>query len=167
MKNEPWVRLGILSNPKISEKPAESRKRRPPSVMLLMASTNHKFMRHDPSGGFAAAILSWGRPGGGRRGRWGRLCVAPSGAKGRIVARVDGLRQEPLLVVRPELTHVGIRLDGRIDELVTLLLAPADVETADHIAEVVEVERSPRGVGERHRAERLNERLAVVGLPTG
>jgi hypothetical protein len=39
MKNEPCVRFGIFINPKISEKPADRRKRRPPSVTLLTAST--------------------------------------------------------------------------------------------------------------------------------
>src|SRR5262249_60241541 len=140
MKNEPWVRFGIFIRPKISEKPAERRNSRPPSVMLLIASTTHKFMRHDPSGGFAAAIPSGGRPGGARRAHWARLCVAPSRAKRRIVARVHRLGQEPLLVVRPELAHVRIGLDRRVDELVALLLAAADVEGPDDVAEVVEVE---------------------------
>src|SRR5258705_13812743 len=42
MKNEPWVRFGILMSPKISEKPADSRNSRPPSVMLLTASSSHR-----------------------------------------------------------------------------------------------------------------------------
>jgi hypothetical protein len=42
MKKEPWVRFGILMRPKISEKPADRRKRRPPSVTLLTASTSQR-----------------------------------------------------------------------------------------------------------------------------
>src|SRR2546427_4023762 len=102
MKIEPWVRFGIFMRPKISEKPADSRKRRPPSVMLLMASTNHRLM----SGG----------PGRGR-----------SALQRRIVTRVHRLREEPLLVVRPELADPGICPDRRVDELVAPA-APAAAE---------------------------------------
>src|SRR5207253_7951111 len=105
MKNEPWVRLGIFIRPKISEKPAESRKRRPPSVMLLIASTNHRFMRS-----YEGAV------------------EAPSGFQRRIIARVHRLGEEPLLVVRPELAHARIRLDRCVDELVALPLAATEVE---------------------------------------
>ena len=48
MKNEPCVRFGMRRSPKISENPADSRKRRPPSVMLLTASTNQRFTLGDP-----------------------------------------------------------------------------------------------------------------------
>ena len=44
MKKEPWLKLGIRISPKISEKPAASRKRSPPSVMLLTASSSVRFM---------------------------------------------------------------------------------------------------------------------------
>ena len=44
MKNEPCVRFGIFMSPKISEKPAESRKSSPASVMLFTASTSHRLM---------------------------------------------------------------------------------------------------------------------------
>src|SRR5262249_45412656 len=44
MNSEPCVRLGIRISPKISENPAESRNNRPPSVMLLTASTSMGFM---------------------------------------------------------------------------------------------------------------------------
>src|SRR5438093_13090358 len=142
MKNEPWVRFGIFMSPKISEKPADSRKSNPPSVMLLTASTTHRFMR-------AAALF---------RG---------SALQRREVARVDGLRQEPLLVVRPELADLGIGLDRGVHELVALLLAPPDVEGPDHVAEVIERERPAGRIGERHAAKRPDERLPVVGLATG
>src|SRR5262249_21975215 len=44
MNSEPCVRLGIRISPKISENPAESRNNRPPSVMLLTASTSMRFI---------------------------------------------------------------------------------------------------------------------------
>ena len=52
---------------------------------------------------------------------------------GRVVARVDRLRQEPLLVVRPELAHLGIGLDGRVDQLAALAQRGqrADGDTAE------------------------------------
>ena len=43
-------------------------------------------------------------------------------------------------------------------------LAAPDVEAPDDVAEVVEAERPARRVDERDRAQRLDERLAVVGL---
>src|SRR5499427_6545548 len=136
MKNEPWVRLGIRMSPKIKEKPAERRKRRPPSVMLLTASSSHRFT-----------------PGG-----------PGSALQRRIVARVDRLREKPLLVVRPELADLRIRLDGRVDEPVPLPFAAPDIEVADDVAEVVEAERPARGIGEGHAPQRLDEVFAVVGL---
>src|SRR5262245_40317007 len=135
MKKEPWVRFGIFMSPKISEKPAESRKRRPPSVMLFTASTNHR--------------LTLGGPGRGWRS-------ARSALQGRIVTRVHRLGEEPLLVVRPELADLGIRLDRRVDELVALALGAPDVERAHDVAEAIEGERAARRVGQRHGAQRLD-----------
>src|SRR5258708_4631718 len=146
MKNEPCVRFGIRMRPKISENPAESRKSRPPSVMLLTASTATRFRSTDAS-----------FPTGRSRG-------SASALQRRIVARVDRLREEPLLVVRPELAHVRIRLDRRIDELVALALAAPDVEGPDDVAQVVEVERTARRVRERHGAQRLDKGVAVLRL---
>src|SRR5262245_7803291 len=157
MKNEPWVRFGIFMSPKISENPADSRKRRPPSVMLLTASTTQRFMRCR----FARWLGRRNRcPGGGQEG----AAEAPSRFQRRKVARVDGLRQEPLLVIRPELADLRIGLDRGVDELVALLLALADEEAPDHVAEVVEREGPARRVGERDATERPDEGLAVVGL---
>src|SRR5438552_13727215 len=136
MKNEPWVRFGIFMSPKISENPADRRNRRPPSVTLLTASSSHRLT----PGGPASALQR------------------------RIIPRVHRLREEPLLVVRPELAHLRIGLDRRVDELVALPLGPPDVEIADDVAEAVEGERSARRVSEGHGAERLGERLPVVGL---
>src|SRR5262245_23508411 len=121
MKNEPWVRFGIFIRPKISEKPADRRKSKPPSVTLFTASTNHKFIavrferrlcRRNPY------------RGGGREG----AAEAPSRFHRRVVARVHRLSQEPLLVVRPELAHFRVRLDRGVDQLAAFLLAAADIE---------------------------------------
>src|SRR6266542_6913589 len=142
MKNDPCVRFGIFMRPKMSEKPADSRKSRPPSVMLLMASTSQRLM-------FARG------PG------------AVSALQRGIVTGVDGLREEPLLLVGPELTHLRIRLDRGVDELVALLLDAPDVEVPDDVAEVIEGERAARRVGERHGPQRAVERLAVIGLAAG
>src|ERR671938_297065 len=66
---------------------------------------------------------------------------------GRVVARIDRLRQEPFLVIGPKLTDIGIGLDRRVDQLAVLFLAPPDVDVADDIAEMVEMERPARAVG--------------------
>src|SRR5579864_3193277 len=140
MKKDPWVRFGIRMSPKISENPADSRKSSPPNVTLLTASTSQTLIE---------------RIGGG------------SALERRIVPRVDRLGEEPLLVVGPELAHVRVRLDGGVDQLVALSLAAPDVDVADHVAEVVEVERAPRGVGERDAAQGPDQRVLVVGLAAG
>ena len=44
MNSEPCVKFGMRISPKIREKPDESRNNRPPSVMLLTASTSMRFM---------------------------------------------------------------------------------------------------------------------------
>src|SRR6267142_2612160 len=114
MKNEPWVRFGILINPKTSEKPADRRNSRPPSVMLLTASSSQRLTL------------------GGLRSAFHR----------RVIARVHRLRQEPLLVVGPELADLRIGLDRGVDEAVAFPFTPPDVEGAHHVAEAVEGEGS-------------------------
>src|SRR5262249_62314448 len=71
---------------------------------------------------------------------------APSRFQRWVVARVHGLRQEPLLVVRPELAHLRIRLDRGVDELAALLLAAAAVEVPDDAAKESEPQRTARSV---------------------
>src|SRR6267378_6051423 len=144
MKNEPCVRFGIFISPKINEKPADRRKRSPPSVTLLTASTTVRLMSTGVSPPAAARV--------------------GSALQRRVVARIDRLGQEPLFVIGPELAHVGIGLERGVDELVALPLAASDIEVADDVTEVVEVERPARGVGERHAAQRPDQRLLVVGL---
>src|SRR5215470_11139426 len=137
MNSEPCVRLGMRISPKISAKPDESRNSRPPKAMLFAASSQ-RFMPPD-----ASAL------------------------ERREVARVDRLRQEPLLVVGPELADVLVGLDRRVDELAVLALAAADVEVADDVAEMIEVERSARRIREVDAAHRGDEGVLVVGLAAG
>src|ERR1700688_1627717 len=44
MKKEPCIRFGIRIRPKISEKPADSRNKSPPSAMLFTAKVNQSDM---------------------------------------------------------------------------------------------------------------------------
>src|SRR2546430_11793516 len=114
MKNEPCVRFGIFMSPKISENPADRRKSSPPSVMLLTASTTHRFMLSR----FERRLCRRNRiPGGGREGAAG----APSRFQWGIVAGGHRLRQGPLLVLGPGLAHLGVGPDRHVDEPVALL----------------------------------------------
>jgi hypothetical protein len=77
MKKEPWVRLGIRMSPKIKEKTAERRKRRPPSVML---AADHGIQTRVPILPYALAsesttcsVLSQRVSGGGRNPVTGRV----------------------------------------------------------------------------------------------
>src|SRR5262249_31790932 len=82
----------------------------------------------------------------------------------RRVAAIDWVREELLLVVGPELAYVRIRLDHGVDELPRLTLAPADEDIADDVSVLVELDRTTRGIGQRHLVQGLGERLPVVGL---
>src|SRR6187551_1825364 len=70
----------------------------------------------------------------------------------RIVARIDRLLEELLLVVGPELADVVVGLDRLVPVLQAvfgpLLAKLPDVEVANHVAEMVELDRSARRVGE-------------------
>src|SRR6476646_7584480 len=109
MNSEPCVRFGMRISPKISEKPADSRNRRPPKVTLLTVSTSQKFI----------AVVFPPVPrrikGAARAAPFG--CCVPLWFERRIVARIDRLRQELLFVVGPELTDVVIGLHGLVPEL--------------------------------------------------
>src|SRR5262245_60815354 len=146
MNSEPCVRFGMRISPKISEKPADSRNSSPPKAMLFAASSQ-RFMRGDPCTTISCAV------GAGH-----------SALERRIVARVDRLRQEPLLLVGPELADVLVGLDRRVDELAVLALAAPDVEVAHDVAEMVEVERPARRVGEDGAAHRGDEGSPGGGL---
>src|SRR5258705_12709219 len=108
MKNEPCVRLGIFMRPKISEKPADRRNKRPPSVMLLTASTSHRLI---------AVRFA-------RRARG--TAAIPSRFERRGVARGHALRPGPLLVVCPGLAHPRLSLAGGAVRLVALPVAGPD-----------------------------------------
>src|SRR3954453_15870501 len=145
MNSEPCVRFGIRISPKISEKPADRRNSRPPKVTLLTVSTNQKVI--------AAGIPACGR--GERRALWSRSQrphSVPLLLQRRVVARIDRLRQELLLVVSPELAHVVIGLHRLVPELEPVLRALfaelADVEVADDVAKVIELHDTARGVGQ-------------------
>src|ERR1700689_2971311 len=79
----------------------------------------------------------------------------------RIVARIYRMRQILLLRPIPELADVLVGLDGLVPEFQAVFGAfgadAADVEIADDVAEVVELERAARRVGEAHRLERGHE----------
>src|ERR1700722_11721306 len=126
MNSEPCVKFGIRISPKIREKPADSKNSRPPKVTLLTASTSQKVM----SAVFPRSSCQ----------KTAGACAAPAERialrlERRKVARIDRLRQELLLVVGPELTHVGVGLERFVDELAVHFLAFADVEVSDRVAE--------------------------------
>src|SRR5262249_31414764 len=145
MKNEPCIRLGMRIKPKISEKPAESRNSNPPSAKLLaarmaacasvicviMASAPQASRKH----GFRTAACV----AAGMTPESGLLFQVPGR---RLVAPINRRRQELLLVVIPELTDARIGLDHRVDQLPALALALADEDIADHVAILVELDRS-------------------------
>src|ERR1700689_3963278 len=76
----------------------------------------------------------------------------------RIVARVDRVREELLFRPDPELADVLVSLDGFVPELEAIFGAfrPAapNVEGPDYVAEVIELERTARRVGQADRPQR-------------
>src|SRR5207237_2383863 len=81
----------------------------------------------------------------------------------RPVARIARLLQELFRVVGPELAHVRIGIDIRIDEPTVLLLHFADVDVADDVAVLVERDRSAQRL-HPYAAQRLDEGLLVLHL---
>src|SRR6202166_353303 len=83
----------------------------------------------------------------------------------RIIARIDRVREVFLLRPIPELADVLVGLDGLVPEFQAVFGAfgadAADVEVADYIAEVIELERPARCVCEAHRFERCHELFFV------
>src|SRR6266851_7574022 len=131
MKNEPCIRLGMRISPKMRENPAESRNSRPPRVMLFTARVSQRLiccLRRD--------FQDCPR----------RLLLEVLGR--RLIATVDRLCQESLLVVGPELAHVGIGLDHCVRELAVLLLTLADEHRTHDVAEMIEMEGPPRGISQ-------------------
>src|SRR5262249_16261341 len=150
MNSEPCVRFGIRISPKISEKPADSRNSTPPKVMLLTVSSSQKFI---------SAVVPRAPCLAKSCRRRARQQHVRSGLQWRVVARIDRLRQEFRFVVGPELADVVVFLDGLVDDAVAGLFHAADVEGADDVAEMIELDRAARRVGERYRFERRHERI--------
>src|SRR3954454_1787752 len=150
MKREPWVRFGMRISPKINENPADNRNNRPPNVMLLTASNSQKVML----GVFARCARL--------RNRSAACAAPPSALQWRKVARIDRLREELLLIIGPKLAYVLIGFDRLIDEFAARFLAAADIEITDDVAEMIELDRSARRVGERDRFERRHQSFLVV-----
>src|SRR6266404_4101112 len=108
MNNAPCVRFAIRISPKMSEKPADSRKSRAPSARLFSV-----WMTQNCSLGLQVF----------RR---------------REVARVHRVLQELLRVVGPELAHVRIGVDHAVHQPGVLALDLADVDISNDIAVRVE-----------------------------
>src|ERR1041384_7167486 len=154
MNSEPCVRFGMRISPKISEKPADSKNSSPPNVTLLTDSTSQKFIGEHPrwlggrlghrSSPCKRGPRAWQRTGFPLARERTEFASAPNDQAlvlhRRVVARIDRLREELLLVVGPELADVVIGLDRLVDELAVRLLDPPDVEVADHVAEMVELD---------------------------
>src|SRR5579864_4139509 len=156
MNIEPWVRLGIRISPKISEKPADSRNNRPPNVTLLTVSSSQNVISAD-------LPLSDPATSG--------LFLRSALRQRRIVARVNRVREELLFGPGPELADIFICLDGLVPKLEPvfgpLVHHAADVDVANHVVEVIELERTSRRVGEADRLERRHQLLLVVRIAAG
>ena len=84
----------------------------------------------------------------------------------RVIACVDRLRQERLLVIGPELADVRVGLDHRVDESAVLALAFADEDVADDIAEMIETNWPARRIGEGNRCSASANALRSSALPS-
>src|SRR6266508_5498270 len=82
----------------------------------------------------------------------------------RVVARIDGILQELVLLISPELAHVGIGLDDRVDVSAALLLDLADVGVSDHVAQFIEAHRAADRVRSLRLFQRLHESRLVLDL---
>src|SRR5215467_8201434 len=138
MNIEPCVRFGIRISPKIRENPADSRNNRPPNVTLLTVSSSQNVI--------TAALPPRARSTLGQR---------------RIIARIDRVREIFLLRPGPELADIVISLDRLVPQLQAVFGAvgaePPNVESPDHIAEVIEFQRTARGFGQTDGPERRHE----------
>src|SRR3954470_14524512 len=86
----------------------------------------------------------------------------------RIIARIDRLLEELLLVVSPELADVVVGLDRLVPVLETVfgpfLAKLPDVEVANHVAEMVELDRPAWRVGEVDAAHRGHQFALVADI---
>src|SRR5580700_4429287 len=183
MNIEPCVRLGIRISPKISEKPADNRNNRPPNVTLLTVSSSQNVISADlvtchaprkrsiqviPTGAVSALRDTTRSLITGSSAFADDDRTASALRQWRIIARIDRVREVFLLRPIPELADVLVGLDGLVPEFQAVFGAfganAADVEIADHVAEMIELERPARRVGEAHRLERRHELLLVGGV---
>src|SRR5262245_57663513 len=88
-----------------------------------------------------------------------RLDVLVSGPR---LAIVDGVFEEFVGVVGPELADVGIGLHHRVHVAAILFLDPADVDVADHVAVFVKPHWAARSILDLVLAQRLDQRLLVL-----
>src|SRR6185312_4942451 len=159
MNSEPCVKFGMRISPKIREKPADNRNSSPPKVMLLTASTSQK------------VIVAVFQPSSCQKSTAGAFAAPAtrrvSGFDRRKVARIDRLLQELLLVISPELTHVVIGLDSFVDELAVRLFEMADEDVANHIPQMIELDRAARRISQRDRFHGGHKGGLVIRLPAG
>src|SRR4051812_27880449 len=160
MNSEPCVKFGMRISPKISENPADSKNSRPPKATLLTVRISQNVI----DGNFPRSFVP--QANGGRRFR--RRPPSSSWLERRVVARVDRLRQELSLVVGPELTDVVVGLDRLVPELEVVLGAflaeLSDIEVTDHVAQVVELDRAARRVGQVDAPHGGDELGLVAGI---
>src|SRR5215469_8158505 len=145
MNIEPCVRLGMRISPKIRENPADSRNKRPPNVTLLTVSSSQN-------------VITAALP----------LCARSALDQWRIIARIDRMREILLFRPGPELTDVLISLDGLVPKFQPIFGAlgadTPNVESPDHVAEVIEFQRPARRVGQTDRPQRGHEFALVARI---
>src|SRR5262249_40054334 len=98
-----------------------------------------------------------------RSSSWRRLLILKV-LRGRVVARVDRVRQARLFVMGPELAQAWLGVDDRVHQLAVLALAAADEDVADDVAVPVELNRPARGVRDRDLVQGLRQGFAVVAF---
>src|ERR1700745_1371810 len=143
MNIEPCVRLGMRNSQKIKENPPDSRNKRPPNVTLLTVSSSQN-------------VITAALP----------LCARSALGQWRIIARIDRMREIFLFRPCPELTDILIGFDGFVPELEPIFGAfganAPNIESPDHVAEVVEFQWAARRIGQTDRPQRAYELLLVA-----
>src|SRR2546425_598957 len=151
INSEPCVRFAIRISPKISENPAARRNSSPPKARLFRVWIIQNCMIGDAGTSARAGALALS------------VSLGLDVLRRRPVARIHRVLQELLLVIRPELAHVRIRVDDRIDQASFLALDLADIDIAYDVAVHVEGHRPTRRFG-LDRAQRLHEGMLVLDL---
>src|SRR6476620_3187595 len=124
MKKAPCARFGMRIKPKMSEKPEERRNSKPPKATLfrvwMIQNCHCIFLRHFPRRQDVLPPRRSLRPAAMAGAQ--RIGLLLEILRRRIVAPVDRVLQELVLVVGPELANVRIGLDDGVDVLAVLLL---------------------------------------------